>query len=219
MGAGRTAVEETQVTADGPLNIVLVDPHRTSRKGTELLLRSWGHHVVGAADDASSGHELIRKRRPHVALVDLDLPGGTEPVLRAPKDFGSSVVLFLEQPDRHELDEALECGARGLVLKSGDPGELRQAVRAAGNGRRYVAPAVEALLVRQRLNLNSALSKREREVLQLLAHGMTGEQASQHLVLSPETVRTHIRNAMRRLGARTRVQAVTMAVARREIRL
>jgi DNA-binding NarL/FixJ family response regulator len=196
---------------------VLVDANRTPRKGAELLLRSWGHHVLGAADDARSGYELIRTRRPQVALVDLDLPGGTEPVLRAARAFGVHVILFLGRPDRGELDEALGCGARGLVLKSADPAELRQAVCAVGRGERYVAPAVEGMVARQRLNLGSALSKREREVLQLLADGMTGVQASKHLTLSPETVRTHVRNAMRRLSARTRVHAVTIAVAKREI--
>ncbi|MEA2398986.1 MAG: hypothetical protein QOK25_2542 [Thermoleophilaceae bacterium] len=205
------------MTPDAPLDLVLVDANRTPRKGTELLLRSWGHHVIGSADDARSGYDLIRKRRPHVALVDLELPGGAEPVLRAATAFGARIVLVLGQPDRRELDEALSCGARGLVLKSADPSELRQAIREVGRGERHIAPAVGRLVARQRPNLGSALSKREREVLQLLAHGMTGEQASKHLALSPETVRTHVRNAMRRLGARTRVRAVTIAVAQREI--
>ena len=203
---------------DLPLNLVLVDANRTSRKGTELLMRSWGHHVIGAADDARCGLDLVCRRRPQVALVDLDVPGGAEPVLRSAAEFGTSVVLLLGQADRHQLDETLRCRARGLVLRSDDPEELRQAIRAAGQGERYVAPAVQALMSRQS-KLGSALSKREREVLQLLAVGMTGKQAAEHLMLSVETVRTHIRNAMRRLGARTRVHAVTMAVTRRDIHL
>ena len=205
---------------DGPLNLVLVDANRTYRKGTELLLRSWSHHVIGSADDAQDGSELIRRRRPDAALCDHDLPGGAEPVLRASTTSTTHVVLVLGDPDIWELDRALGCGASGLVLKTGDPEELRLAVEAAGRGEPYVAPAVRSLIARRRLNLNgTGLSKREREVLQLLAHGMTGVQASEHLMLSAETVRTHVRNAMRRLGARTRVQAVTMAVTRREIHL
>jgi DNA-binding CsgD family transcriptional regulator len=85
-----------------------------------------------------------------------------------------------------------------------------------GGGARYLAPSIEGLVARQR-HLGSVLSKRQREVLQLLAHGMTGVQASKHLTVSPETVRTHLRNAMLKLGARTRVHAVTIAVAQREI--
>jgi DNA-binding NarL/FixJ family response regulator len=200
-----------------PLDLVLVDANRTPRKGTELLLRSWGHHVIGAAGEAEAGYDLIRKRRPHVALVDLELPGGAEPVLRTAAAFGTRIVLSLGQPDRQELDVALSCGARGLVLKSADPDELREGIRVVGAGDRYVAPAVEGLVALQRLNHGSALSKRERAVLQLLADGMTGVEASERLALSPETVRTHVRNAMRRLGARTRVRAVTIAVAHGEI--
>jgi DNA-binding NarL/FixJ family response regulator len=199
-----------------PLDLVLVDANRTTRKGTELLLRSWGHHVIGNADDARSGCDLIRKRRPQLALVDLDLPGGAEPVLQAATAFGGRVVLLLGHPDRLELDEALSCDVHGLVLKGADPDELRQAIREVGRGERHVAPAVETLVARRRLN-GSALSTRERQVLQLLAVGMNSVQASKHLTLSRETVRTHVRNAMQRLGARTRIQAVTIAVAQREI--
>jgi DNA-binding NarL/FixJ family response regulator len=199
-----------------PLDLVLIDANRTPRKGTELLLRSWGHHVTGTADAALSGCELIRTRRPHVALVDFGLPGGADLVLRAAAAFGVRVVLCLEEPGRRELDEALSCDAGGLVLNSGDPDELRQAVREVGGGARYVAPSIEGLAARHR-HLGSVLSKRQREVLQLLAHGMTGVQASKHLTVSPETVRTHLRNAMLKLGARTRVHAVTIAVAQREI--
>ncbi|MEA2352181.1 MAG: hypothetical protein QOJ14_595, partial [Thermoleophilaceae bacterium] len=112
---------------DTPLDLVLVDANRTLRKGTELLVRSWGHHVIGAADDARCGADLIRKRRPDVALVDLGIPGGAEPMLRAATAFDAGIVLFLGQLDRHELDRALHCGAKGLVLKSGEPGELREA--------------------------------------------------------------------------------------------
>jgi DNA-binding NarL/FixJ family response regulator len=209
--------DEINMATHVPLDLVLVDANRTLRKGTEMLLRSWGHHVTGTAGAADAGYDLIRKRRPDVALVDLDLPGGVEPVLRTVAAFGTRILLSLGQPDRRALDLAMTCGARGLVLQSADPDELREGLRVVGAGARYVAPAVEGLVALQRLNHGSALSTRERVVLQLLADGMTGAQASEHLSLSPETVRTHIRNAMRRLDARTRVRAVTIAVARGEI--
>jgi DNA-binding NarL/FixJ family response regulator len=218
IGLGWTATDDITMDPHVPLDLVIVDANRTLRKGTELLLRSWGHHVIGTAGDAQTGAEIIRRRRPHVALVDLELPGGREPVLRAATAFAAGVVLFVGQPARHELDGALRCGSRGLVLKSGDPGELREAIREVGRGERHVAPAVKELVARQRLNFGNALSNREREVLNLLAGGMTGVQASSQLTLSSETVRTHVRNAMRKLGARTRVEAVMMAVARHEIR-
>jgi DNA-binding NarL/FixJ family response regulator len=203
------------VVADTPLNLVLVDTNRTSQKGTELLLRSWGHHVIGCAADGPAGYDAIRTRSPDVAVVDLEGRDGIELAERAAAAFGSRIVLSLGQPDRHELDRALGCGAVGFVLNSADPNELRDAVHDAGLGERHVAPAVEGL-VRRRLK-GSVLSKRERQVLQLLAGGMTGVQASRELTVSPETIRTHVRNAMRRLDARTRVHAVMIAVAQREI--
>jgi DNA-binding NarL/FixJ family response regulator len=204
------------MTLRGGLDLVLVDPDRMPRTGTGLLLRSWGHRVVGVADDARTGCDAIRDRRPHVALVDLLTPGGPAPLLRAAEAVGAHVVLFLGQPAPRALEAALASGAHGLALKSADPEELREAISATGRGQRYVAPGVEALVAHRRAGAR-VLSNREREVLQLLADGLTGEQASRRLVVSPETLRTHVRNAMRRLGARTRVRAVAIALARRDI--
>jgi DNA-binding NarL/FixJ family response regulator len=198
------------------LDLVLVDPDRMPRTGTALLLRSWGHRVVAVADDARTGCVAIRERRPDVALVDLLIPGGPESLLRAAEAVGTHVVLFLGQPPPRTLAAALASGAHGLALKSADPEELREAISAAGRGQRYVAAGVESLVARRRRG-DSGLSNREREVLQLLADGLTGAQASTRLSVSPETLRTHVRNAMRRLGATTRVRAVAIALARRDI--
>jgi DNA-binding NarL/FixJ family response regulator len=172
--------------------------------------------VVGVADGAPEGCDVIRKRRPHVVLVDLLTPGGSASLLRAAEMVGAHVVLFLGQPAPRALGAALAGGAHGLALKSAGPEELREAISAAGRGQRYVAPGVEALIARRQRG-DSGLSNREREVLQLLADGLSGEQASRQLAVSPETLRTHVRNAMRRLGAKTRVRAVAIALARRDI--
>jgi DNA-binding NarL/FixJ family response regulator len=204
-----------------PLNMLIVDANPTLRKGTELLLRSWGHHVIGSAGDAETAFELVRKRRPDVTLVDQQLPGGGATLTRriVDADPRAAVVLHVGRSRRTELDEAMRSGARGLVLKSGEPHELLRAIDTAGAGARYITPLAERVLARARATDSRVLSKREREVLQLLAHGASGAHASALLALSPETVRTHIRNASRRLGARTRVHAVTMAIANEEIEL
>ena len=106
-----------------------------------------------------------------------------------------------------------------MVLRSAQPDELFRAVEVAGKGGCFVSPALESLTARGGRGAGYVLSKREREVLELLAGGLNGREASRVLVLSPETVRTHVRNAMRKLGARTRVHAVTMAASQDEIRL
>ena len=206
---------------DAAFNLLIVDANGTLRKGTELLLRSWDHHVIGSAGDARTGFQLVRKRQPDVTLVDQELPGDGAKLVRRilDADPGAAVVLHLGRSSRAELDEAMRCGARGLVLKSGEPQELQRAIGVVATGGTYVAPLVEGLFARARETDSHVLSKREREVLQLLAHGATGEHASALLTLSPETVRTHIRNARRRLGARTRVHAVALALESEEIEL
>jgi DNA-binding NarL/FixJ family response regulator len=199
-----------------PMTLLIVDANATVRKGTELLLRSWGHYVVGCAGDAVTGFDLVERRRPDVTIVDQDLPGGGDALVGRIVEAHprAAVVLHLAgDACGAAVDSARRCGARGLVLKSGEPGELLNAIATVAAGGSHVAP----LLARGDEKDPRTLTKRERQVLQLLAYGATGEHASSLLTLSPETVRTHIRNASRRLGARTRVHAVTMAIARGEI--
>jgi DNA-binding NarL/FixJ family response regulator len=203
------------------MNVVIVDDHVALRRGMELLLRRAGHHVVGTADDAEGAEALILRRMPDVALVDLGLPGrsgaeltrsllAAEPSLR--------IVLYTGAADELQLLDALDAGAAGFALKTGDPGELEEAIRTVAAGDEYLDPRVTALLARGESNGRSRiLSPRERQILELLSQGLSGEDAARELVLSTETVRTHVRNAMTKLGAATRVHAVALALQRGEI--
>jgi DNA-binding NarL/FixJ family response regulator len=186
----------------------------------ELLLRQAGHHVIGTADDAERAEALILKRRPDVTLVDLGLPGrsgaeltrsllASEPSLR--------IVLYTGAADERQLLEGLDSGAAGFALKSGDPEELEQAIRTVAAGEDYLDPRLTSLLVTGTGGRTPKLSPREREILALLCEGLSGEEAAKRLVLSSETVRTHVRNAMSKLGATTRVHAVALALQRGEI--
>jgi DNA-binding NarL/FixJ family response regulator len=200
------------------LEIAVVDANATQRHDTELVLRSWGHRVVARAGSPEAAFEVIAKRWPHVALVGVDLSdaSGIRLVRRLlAVNPGLGVVLVLGRSSAHELEDAMACGARGITLRSGEVAELASALAIVGAGGRYVAPSVERRV--QALAQLRVLSKPEREVLQLLADGVTGAQAAIQLAASPETVRNHIRNAMRKLRARTRVHAVTIALKRREI--
>src|SRR3954453_13316035 len=131
------------------LNVVIVDDHVALRRGMELLLRRAGHHVVGTADDAEAGEALILRRRPDVALVDLALPGKSgaqmtrsllaeEPQLR--------IILYTGAADDRQLLDALDAGAAGLALKSGDPEELEQAILTVAAGGDYLDPRLTPLL-------------------------------------------------------------------------
>jgi DNA-binding NarL/FixJ family response regulator len=181
--------------ADKTVNVVVVDDHVALRRGMELLLRREGYHVVGTADDAEQAEQLILRRRP-------------EPELR--------IILYTGSADEEELLDGLRAGAAGFALKSGDPNELKAAIRTVAEGGDYIDPRLTPLL-RRAAPGRKLLSPREREILELLAHGLSGEDAAKQLYLSSETVRTHVRNAMAKLDASTRVHAVALAMQRGEI--
>jgi DNA-binding NarL/FixJ family response regulator len=203
------------------VNVVIVEDHVALRRGLELLLRDTDCRVIGTADDAETAQSLVERRRPDVAIVDINLPGRsgielTRNMLADNPDLG--VLLYTGIDDQETLSSALDCGARGFALKAGPPEELLTAIRAVAAGETYVdarlRPLLLARLTTERIGV---LSPREREVLDLLAQGLTGEDVAARLSLSPETVRTHVRNAMDKLEAHTRVHAVAIALRQGEI--
>jgi DNA-binding NarL/FixJ family response regulator len=204
-----------------PISVVIVEDHLALRKGLELLLRGDEFTVVGTADDAEQGQELIASRRPDVAIVDIALPGSsgldlTRRVLLDQPDLG--VLLYTGVGDQDVLIRALDSGARGFALKAGSPEELLSAIGAVARGESYVDERLRPLLLaRYTTERIGVLSPREREVLDLLAQGLNGEEVAVRLMLSPETVRTHVRNAMEKLEANTRVHAVAIALRQGEI--
>jgi DNA-binding NarL/FixJ family response regulator len=208
------------MTEDRALNVVIVDDHVALRRGMELLLRRHGHHVVGTADDAEQAEQLILRRRPDVALLDLALPGESGAGLARrllAHDPDLRIVLYTGAADEQQLLDGLDAGAAGFALKSGDPDELEQAIRTVADGGEYLDPRLTPLLRRDTRGDGTVLSPREREILELLSQGLSGEDAAKRLFLSSETVRTHVRNAMTKLGAATRVHAVALALQRGEI--
>ena len=206
---------------DGAITLVIVEDHPALRRGLELLLRGEGFRVVGSTGDAEHAYELVRKRRPAVTVADISLPGEsgidlTKGLLREDPDLG--ILLYTGLGDQVLLSDALDCGARGFALKAGSPEELREAIRIVAKGGSYVDPALKPLLLaRSTTDSIGVLSPREREVLDLLAQGLNGEEAAKRLVLSPETIRTHVRNAMDKLEAHTRAHAIVIALRQGEI--
>ena len=122
-------------------------------------------------------------------------------------------MLYTGSSDEELLFDGLDSGARGYALKDGSPRELVEALALVADGGSYVDPRLRpALLSRRSTERLPSLSNREREILDLLAQGLTGEQVAEKLVLSAETVKTHIRNAMSKLEAHTRVHAIAIAL-------
>jgi DNA-binding NarL/FixJ family response regulator len=205
------------------ITLALVEDHTALREGLSLLLSREGCTVIGSSGDPREGYELIERGRPEVALIDINIPGEngislTRRLLRARPDLG--IVLYTGHNDLDLLYEGLDSGARGYALKDGPPEELLEAIRSVAAGGTYVDPRLRpALLSRGATKRVPHLSPREREVLDLLAQGLTGERIAARLFLSPETVRTHVRNAMEKLEANTRVHAIAIALRQGEISL
>jgi DNA-binding NarL/FixJ family response regulator len=199
-----------------PLRLVLIEDHQALREGLELLLGREGCDVVGTAGDATQGRALVERLQPDVALIDIRL--GEDSGIRLTADLIDAdpqrrVVLYTGSSDIDLLISGLDSGARGYALKEGTPSELTTALTTVAEGGTYVDPRLHpALLSRRATQTQKSLSKREREIMDLLAQGLTGEQVAERLFLSPETIKTHIRNAMAKLEANTRVHAIAIAL-------
>jgi DNA-binding NarL/FixJ family response regulator len=206
--------------ASGGPSLVLVEQHEALRDGLAVLLERRGFEVRGCATTAARGEEVITERQPDVAVVGVDLPDerGTELVRRLnDRPPRPKFVIYTGLTDPDLLEAAYRSGARGLVAKPAGLDVLVDALREVWRGGRYFDRSFAA----NGTNGNGSaktLSRRESEILTLLAQGLTGEEIAKRLVLSPETVRTHIRNAMDKLDARTRTEAVVKALDQEEIR-
>lgn len=204
------------------LHVVLIDDHVAVTKALEVFLRDFAVRTVGVAGTLADGLELIRRRRPHVAVLDIRL--GAEPALELARtlvaeQLDTSLLLYTAETADHVLDGALSCGFQGVVLKTSPLEELAKAVVHVGRGGSWIDGRLKDLPGSERRVAERTLTAREREILGELARGRTGEQIARELGLSGETVRSHIRNVIRKLGAKTRVEALAIAIRRREIEL
>lgn len=205
--------------ASGNPSLVLVEHHEALRDGLAMLLERRGFSVLGCAATAARAEEVISERHPDVAVVGVDLPDerGTELIRRLhDRANGTKFVIYTGLTDPDLLEAAFRSGARGLVAKPAGLPALVEALRKVWRGGRYFDPRFSPRETNGEVAAK-ALSGREAEILTMLARGLTGEEIAQRLVLSPETVRTHVRNAMGKLEARTRTEAVVKALERGEI--
>jgi DNA-binding NarL/FixJ family response regulator len=194
----------------------MIEDHQALREGLELLLGREGIEVLGTAGSAREGQELVERLDPDVALIDIRLGDDSGIDLTArlvDANPERRIMLYTGSSEIDLLISGLDSGARGYALKDGAPSELTTALTTVAEGGTYVDPRLHpALLSRRATQTQKSLSKREREIMELLSQGLTGEQVAERLFLSPETIKTHIRNAMNKLEANTRVHAIAIAL-------
>jgi len=204
----------TPRSGESPLTLLLADDHPAILDSVATLLRDERIEVVGRARTGAEALELIERRDPAVALLDRRLPdlSGIEVARRVVRAFPTTAtLLYTGHADSALVHEALDAGARGVVLKEAPLPDLPRAIAIVARGGTYLDPLLGGTLATLGAQLRQ-LTAREREVLRLLANGHTNAEVGVQLFLSPETVRTHVRKAVTRLGVRNRTQAVAEAL-------
>lgn len=213
----------TRKTADpsrpsSNITCVVADQHPTLRRALARILDERGIEVVQEAADGAEALAAIEELRPAVAILDAEMPQlSAVEVIRRAGASRPAVIVYSSAGHQGELVEALNAGARGFLLKEAPVDQLIQAVTTVAGGDVYVDPALgagEARTVPAAPARRPTISAREQEILSLLASGMTTKEIAGALFISPETVRTYVRRAMEKLEARTRTQAVAIAVRR-----
>jgi two-component system response regulator NreC len=196
------------------IQIVLADDHQVVRSGLRLLLQAEEDmRVIGEAGDVTAARRLVEARRPHVLVLDLNMPGPSS--LDAIPEFAqtTTVVVLTMQDDPAFARQALQAGAKGYVLKESADAELVSAIRAAADGRTYLNPELGAKLV-STPEAPDDLSEREVEVLRLIALGYTNTEIAGQLYLSVRTVESHRAAIHRKLNLETRAELVQHAIER-----
>jgi DNA-binding NarL/FixJ family response regulator len=204
------------VSERAPITCLIADDHPAVVEAVADVLAENGIEISGRARDGREAIERIEETKPQVALLDLRMPSlsGIEVarlLTRSAPD--TAVILYTAFGDRALLIEAMDAGARGFVLKEAPLAEVVRAVELVAAGRTYVDPVLAGVLSSSAATEKmSKLTQRERDVLRLLADGLSNEEIGKALFISPETVRTHVRKAMAKLDADTRTQAVATAL-------
>src|SRR3954465_10990657 len=203
--------------------LVIVDDHEAMREGLATLPAGHGMEIPGAAGNVAAGLDLVEHATPEIAIVDIQLPDGSgidltrELIARRP---ALGAILYTGASDAELLYSGLDSGARGYALKAGSMAELVTAMERIAAGGSYVDPRLDRILLSARATAQvPQLSPREREIMHLMAEGMTADAIANQLNVSVETVRTHVRNVIRKLQARNRVHAIALALERGEIAL
>jgi DNA-binding NarL/FixJ family response regulator len=208
------------------IRVVLADDQELVRAGFRALLDAQDDiEVVGEAGDGDEAVELARRHRPDIVLMDIRMPGtdglaATRAIAADDRLAGARIVILTTFELDEYVFEAVRAGASGFIVKHTKPAELLAAVRAVAAGDALLSPSVTRRLIREfaartrdapQSPALDALTEREREVMALVAEGLTNQEIAERLFVSPLTAKTHVSRAMVKLGARDRIQLVVFA--------
>jgi len=209
------------------IRVLLADDQTLVRSGFRMLLeRADDIEVTGEASTGSEVLERLRADRPDVVLMDIRMPvmDGLEATRRIagdPKLAGVRVIILTTFGHDEYVFEALHAGASGFLLKDVEPDEVRHAVRVVARGEALLSPSVTRRLISEFVSRPSherrspveldELTEREREVLALVAAGLTNAEIAERLVITPATAKTHVSRILMKLHARDRAQLVVLA--------
>jgi DNA-binding NarL/FixJ family response regulator len=208
------------------IRVLLADDQALVRAGFRALLGAQGDiEVAGEASDGEQAVRLARQVVPDVVLMDIRMPGtdglaATRQIAADQRLAGVRVVILTTFELDEYVFEAIRSGAAGFLVKDADPDELVQAVRVVADGGALLSPGVTRRLISefasrakppQPAGLLGELTDREREVLALVAEGLSNAEIAARLYVSPATAKTHVSRAMVKLGVRDRAQLVVIA--------
>jgi two-component system nitrate/nitrite response regulator NarL len=208
-----------------PIRILIVDDHTLFRSGIKALLqRQEDFEVVGEAGDGLEGLKRAKSLQPDVVLLDLHMPGigGREAVKLLSEEVPACNVLLLTvSEDAEDLIETIRAGARGYLLKNIETDFLLNAIRSAARGESVVSPQMTGkLMMGVRMGKEGVaqeddkekLSPREKEIIALLAKGVSNKEMAHTLNVAESTVKIHVQNILKKLHLTSRVQAAVYAV-------
>jgi len=200
------------VTVESPIRVVLVDDHAVIRAGlAQLLAGTDDIEVVGEAENGSEAVDRVRRLRPDVVLMDLQMPvvdGVSATRMIMAERLGADVLVLTSYSDSERIVAALDAGAVGYLLKDADPEDVLHGIRAVSRGESPIHPRAARTLLGIRAGTSQAqLTSRETEVLRLVREGLANKQIARRLDISERTVKAHLTSAFARIGVADRTQA------------
>jgi DNA-binding NarL/FixJ family response regulator len=220
--------EQGPTRSGGPIRVAVVDDHEVLRQGVTMLLNAEPDiEVVGEAGDGVAATELAASTAPDVILMDVRMPkrSGIEACIAIKEVTPSvSIIMLTVSDEEADLYDAIRNGASGYLLKSSSIDEVAQAVRVVAEGQSLISPSMAMKLIdeftkisrsEQQQVVPTELTKREIEVLKLVAQGLNNREIGKRLFISENTVKNHVRNILEKLHLHSRMDAAMYALRKK----